>query len=1235
MEEKRYTEDFGDSLTDELTSSEESFAQQHQEKRKCDEYKKMAMLQNNSNKQQNVTQIEIKEKNQRREKEQKRQEIMERKHQKASREGLRESYNKYRVASLEDMEKKKYIEDFEDSLTDEDLEWELTSSEESFAQQHQERSKREYRTEIKEGLRKEKILQVKPRNSELAAEKEMADVKKMAMLENNSNKQRNVTRIEIKEKNRRTEESLQDIKEHKEPKQVLETDEGQLVIHKMQKPGQKLVEKSREIMPEVGITKETERHISEVREKAKAETEILTEKRTEIKTEQEKRQWKLLQEPLSTMEKEKNAKKQKCKWIEVQSGKETQVMEEGDMALLEKMERAAESDRQDMDCQLMKERQIEGELQMNKTEIEREEQQVVVTEEEDDEFWDTAALPKSQKVSPKNEERSERDVELQSSQLIKVKTCESQDMERQLLEKERQVSKESHFHQTEIGKEKQELVLMEVEDEDFWDTAELPKSEKASPQNEERSERGVELQSNLDKKVQRKEEVVLETEKQRREEQIKERQERPLTIQDMQDARQKHAEMEKKCKKELTEKMLFQTESPALQKNVIWGRRSGNSHSIPVNTEHHQESSEQGKEHQKHVGRNRHLNTMKEGIKSVLQELDCPKVMDGLQLKGTEEVINKQLIKVNTFERLDVERQLLEKERQVTKESKFHQTEIGKEKQELVLMEVEDEDFWDTAELPKSEKASPQNEERSERGVELQSNLDKKVQRKEEVVLETEKQRREEQIKERQERPLTIQDMQDARQKHAEMEKKCKKELTEKMLFQTESPALQKNVIWGRRSGNSHSIPVNTEHHQESSEQGKEHQKHVGRNRHLNTMKEGIKSVLQELDCPKVMDGLQLKGTEEVINKQLIKVNTFERLDVERQLLEKERQVTKESKFHQTEIGKEKQELVLMEVEDEDFWDTAELPKSEKASPQNEERSERGVELKHAEMEKKCKKELTEKMLFQTESPALQKNVIWGRRSGNSPLIPVNTEHHQESSEQGKEHQKHVGRNRHLDTMKEGIKSVLQELDCPKVMDGLQLKGTEEVINKQLIKVNTFERLDVERQLLEKERQVTKDSKFHQTEKGKEKQELVLMEVEDEDFWDTAELPKSEKASPQNGRRSERGVELKHAEMERNCKKELTEKMLFQTESPALQKNVIWGRRSGNSPLIPVNTEHHQESSEQGKEHQKHVGRNRHLDTMKEGIKSVLQDTRQKNSEMQNKQELWQKLFSQSVSTSL
>lgn len=70
------------------------------------------------------------------------------------------------MASVEDMEKKRYIEDFEDSLTDEDLELKLTSSEESFTQQHQERSKCEYKTEMKGGLRREKILQVKPRHSE-------------------------------------------------------------------------------------------------------------------------------------------------------------------------------------------------------------------------------------------------------------------------------------------------------------------------------------------------------------------------------------------------------------------------------------------------------------------------------------------------------------------------------------------------------------------------------------------------------------------------------------------------------------------------------------------------------------------------------------------------------------------------------------------------------------------------------------------------------------------------------------------------------------------------------------------------------------------------------------------------------------------------------------------------------------------------------------------------------------
>ncbi|XP_026994398.2 golgin subfamily A member 6-like protein 22 [Tachysurus fulvidraco] len=536
--------------------------------------------------------------------EQKRRDKLERKHQKVS--WKERTKRKYRLARLEDMEKMRDIKDLEDSLTFKDLERELAAPKESFAQHHQEiRKCEEYKTEIKEGLRRDKmLLHVRPMHREVAIEREMAEVREMSILENklgDSNKQGNVTWMEIDENNQGVEESLQDIREH--------------------------VEKSREMMLEMERIGESKRQISEISEKAMGQTGILTEKQTEITIEQDKRQRKLLPELLSTMEKQREvgelelnnkilliqkeieinnhkmepkecereeemknemAKtiKEKCKWIELQIHKERQVV---DMALLEKMERTA--DRQDMNSELMKEIQIGGELQINKTEIEREKQQV----QEEEHFWDPGDLPKSEEVSTEKEESFEIDEELQKSEDIQnrspkheekmQKNCElmqklfpqtvrpSLQEEKQNVQVTKQEEKwwtmkenlcdseslpkyvdiqnRSPKHEEKMQKncelmqklfpqtvrpslqEKKQNVLSTKQEEKWWimkehlcDSESLPKSEdiqNRSTKHEEGFEIDIELHSQPDEKVQRKEEMLLKTERQRNEEQIKER----------------------------------------------------------------------------------------------------------------------------------------------------------------------------------------------------------------------------------------------------------------------------------------------------------------------------------------------------------------------------------------------------------------------------------------------------------------------------------------------------------------------------------------------------------------------------------------------------------------------------------------------------------------------------------------------------------------------------------------
>ncbi|GAA6111596.1 golgin subfamily A member 6-like protein 22 [Tachysurus ichikawai] len=630
--------------------------------------------------------------------EQKRRDKLERKHQKVS--WKERTKRKYRLARIEDMEKRRDIKDLGPRLTYKDLERELAAPKEIFAQHHQEISKcDEYKSEIKEGLRRDKILlHVRPMHRELAIEREMEEVREMPMLENklgDSNKQGNVTWMKIEENNQGVEESLQDIRENIEHEQLIETDEGQFLIQKMQKPEQKLVEKSREMMLEMGTIGESKSQISEIREKAMGQTEILTEKQTEIKIEQDKRQRKLLPELLSTMEQQRevdelelnnkilleiqkekeinNPKmepkecereeemknemaktiKEKCKWIELQIHKERQVV---DMALLEKMERTA--DRQDMNSELTKEIQIGGELQINKTEIEKEKQPV----QEEEHFWDPGDLPKSEEVSTENEESFEIDEELQKSEDIQnrspeheekmQKNCElmqnlfpqtvspslqeekqnvlvtkqeekwwimkehlcdseslpkSEDIQNCSPKHEENMQKNCElmqklFPQTvspSLQEEKQRILLRKQEEkwwtmkERLWDSESLPKSEdiqNRSTKHEEDFEIDIELHSQLDEKVQRKEEMLLKTERQRNEEQIKERQNRPLNIQQMQEARQKHAEMQKKIKKEQMQKMIYETLNSSLQKKGNRDRKTKHRHFR--NMQHHQESSE-------------------------------------------------------------------------------------------------------------------------------------------------------------------------------------------------------------------------------------------------------------------------------------------------------------------------------------------------------------------------------------------------------------------------------------------------------------------------------------------------------------------------------------------------------------------------------------------------------------------------------------------------------------------
>lgn len=90
----------------------------------------------------------------------------------------------------------------------------------------------------------------------------------------------------MEEKNQRMEESLQEIKKQIEYEQLIETDEGQLEVQKMQKAGQQVVKKSKEMKLEMETARDT--NLCGKREGKERETEIQTEKQTGFSTEQQK-----------------------------------------------------------------------------------------------------------------------------------------------------------------------------------------------------------------------------------------------------------------------------------------------------------------------------------------------------------------------------------------------------------------------------------------------------------------------------------------------------------------------------------------------------------------------------------------------------------------------------------------------------------------------------------------------------------------------------------------------------------------------------------------------------------------------------------------------------------------------------------------------------------------------------------------------------------------------------------
>ncbi|XP_026796031.3 trichohyalin-like [Pangasianodon hypophthalmus] len=558
---------------------------------------------------------------------------------------------------------------------------------------------------------------------------------------------------------------------------------------------------------EMETARVTERQISEAREKAKRETEIQTEKQTEIKTQQEKRQRK------QEMEKQREEEELKR-----------------NLEMLKTRMKNEEQEYNEMHRVIQKELEKDN-LKKEPKESEREEEM----ENENEKMAENMAVKEKCKWIEMQFDKERKVVEERAMALLEKseRTGESnrQDMDRQKMEKERQIGGELQINNTKIEREKQKVTEQKEKqrkvEEHFWDTANLAKSEeikKLSPKNEESFEIDLELQSQMGERNQRKEAMLMETEKQRDEEPMKERQERQLKIQQMQEARQKHAERQTKRKRELMQKLFPQIVSPSLQKEGDGGKKTERRrHRIPLNKEQQQESSEQGKEHQEQVElqsdrRNRQLDKMKKGIQTVLQEMNRQKAMERLQIKERQEEIKGQL-KVKTSERQDMKRQLMEKERQVRKESQINKTEIEREKQKVLVTEQEEkqrtmeEHLWDTESLPKFDeiqKCSSKYEEK----------LNERNQRKKEMLLETEKQRDEEPMKDRQARLLKIQQMQEARQKHAEKQTKRKRELMLKIFSQRMSPVYKEHQ-------HKHQQEHQLEHQQESSEPEQKNQEQV------------------------------------------------------------------------------------------------------------------------------------------------------------------------------------------------------------------------------------------------------------------------------------------------------------------------------------------------------------------------------------------------------------------------
>ncbi|KAM9446828.1 uncharacterized protein Hap1MRO34_023325 isoform 1-T1 [Clarias gariepinus] len=544
--------------------------------------------------------------------EQNRIEIMERMQQTPSREGWTGCYSKYRVDSLEVMEGRKDLE-FIDRLKREELD--VAALKESFAQQDQEKDKLdEYEAEklilkmlkwfkdgkLEEELRREKNklqkspVQINVRGTQmqhkidegrfgehlkesgakkwkfkckmlerqLVTQIKMAEAREMAMLNTIKKKreqeetdlERQMEKV-LEEKRKECEIAKTKRNEHlRKQEEIQSKTEEKIEIKSEQEKRQ------RNLLPELLPEVEKQREKGEL----KRDFKLLKTRKSSLKHECETMHLKIqkeieddnLKKELNKREKEKEmengkiaenrAINQKCKWMEMQFDKKMQVMEEKD-GILEKKDNTEENCRHyEVRKLIEKERKIEGELQMNKSEMKRDNQKVFVTEQEekprtmDDHFL----LPKSEKIKNLLHKSKER-FKLESERQSKMNE-RTQSKEELLLGTKTEREKDQRNERQGKGLQIQQMEEPKLSDAEIHAKHQRDLLQEWFPQ--------ADSQTNQSKK-----DCLLEAKTKKEEEQTNKREGRRLTYQQMQKPRSSDSEIHAKHQRDLLQEWFSPT----------------------------------------------------------------------------------------------------------------------------------------------------------------------------------------------------------------------------------------------------------------------------------------------------------------------------------------------------------------------------------------------------------------------------------------------------------------------------------------------------------------------------------------------------------------------------------------------------------------------------------------------------------------------------------------------------